>query len=111
MYAGQRRRVGSATSNAPWRNVASGALHGEELAGMCAPDMLDEKGETILERAVLSEDPAPRLREHIASGSGIVSGQGVKRVEPAMFDQGETCQRVYSSLAQRPRGGAGIERT
>jgi hypothetical protein len=42
--------------------------HGDVLEGMYAPDMLDENGKPVLERAV-------------------------------MFDQGETCQREYSSLS------------
>jgi hypothetical protein len=68
---------------------------------MYTAGMLDESGKSVLERAIMTEDQARRLKERGADGSGTVSGRGVKRLELAMFDQGETRQGHYRSLAQR----------
>jgi hypothetical protein len=50
--------------------------HGEELSDMYAPDMVGEDGQPVLERARMPEEPARRLRERRAGGSGTVSGTG-----------------------------------
>jgi hypothetical protein len=48
--------------------------HGDVLQGMYTPDMLDEKEQPVLERTVITEDQARRLRERGAGGLGTVSG-------------------------------------
>jgi hypothetical protein len=52
--------------------------HGEEwaISDMYTPDMLNEKGQPILDRARMTEDQVRRIRERRAGGSGTVSGAG-----------------------------------
>jgi hypothetical protein len=51
--------------------------HGEELARMYGPEMLDEEGKPVLERAKMTECQAERLRNRGRAGRSVtVSGAG-----------------------------------
>jgi hypothetical protein len=60
----------------PTNSANHGGDNGDELAGICTEDMLDEKGKPFLGSAMMTEDQARRPRERGPSGSGKVPGAG-----------------------------------
>jgi hypothetical protein len=67
--------------------------HGKELRWMYAVDMLDEEPKPVLERTRIRRIVCAVVEEQEAQLQ--CRGLGVKRLDPAVFDKGETGQRDY----------------